>query len=219
MRIDSINKKPKNLLRILLIRHGQTEWNRVERFRGRVDLDLNEQGKKQATLLANKINNDGYNIKYIITSPLKRAQQTANILAEYNHFSVRVEEGLIDINYGDWQGLSPEEANERFPELYSLWLNEPQTLRFPHGEGLNDVCQRATQVIKQLINESNNTTLVMVSHKVVCKVLMCYFMGLELNNFWRVEQDVCALNHIEVEGSLFRVRLVNDICHLKLINQ
>ena len=94
---------------IILVRHGQTEWNRVERFRGRIDIPLNQTGIDQAKKTAKRISTR-WNPSAVYTSPLSRAKETAEIIAQSCKLAAQVNNGLIDINYGEWQGLTPEEA-------------------------------------------------------------------------------------------------------------
>ncbi len=106
------------MTQIILVRHGQTEWNRVERFRGRANLDLNEVGIRQAEATAERVAR--WTVAAIYSSPLPRAKTTAQILARRLGLEVELLPGLIDIDYGQWQGLSPDEAAVRDSTLYRL---------------------------------------------------------------------------------------------------
>jgi len=203
------------LSRIILLRHGQTEWNRVERFRGRADLALDEVGLAQAEAAASYI--AGWGAVALYSSPLRRAMMTAQALARRLTLPITPLEGLIDIDYGLWQGLSPEEAAERDPERYRQWLEAPHRMRFPQGESLDEVRSRALAALDEVLAHPHDQTAVMVSHKVVCKVLLCAVLGLDNSHFWQVEQDVCALNLIEARDRVPAVALLNDTCHLKTL--
>ncbi|MFQ5925719.1 MAG: histidine phosphatase family protein, partial [Dehalococcoidia bacterium] len=104
------------MTRIILIRHGQTEWNRGERFRGRVDIGLDETGMRQAEAAAERIARWG--VAAIYSSPLKRATVTAQIIASRLHLPVEPVDGINDMDFGIWQGLSIGEARSRYPELF-----------------------------------------------------------------------------------------------------
>jgi broad specificity phosphatase PhoE len=139
---------------------------------------------------------------------------TAQILARSLNIEPTPLEGLIDIDYGDWQGLSAEEAEAQYPKLYSLWLESPHLVAFPKGESLEQVLSRAMAAIEALSTIHSDQTVILVSHKVVCKVLMCTFLGLELSQFWQVEQHTCCINGVEIKPPSPVVGLLNDTCHL-----
>lgn len=201
------------MTRIILVRHGQTEWNRVERFRGWADLDLNELGNKQAEATAGKI--AAWSVAAIYSSPLRRAVTTAQILARRLGLEVKLLPELIDINYGQWQGLSPEEAAARDGSLYALWLESPHLVQFPGGESLGQVRDRAVAAVDSLITIHSEETIALVSHKVVCQLLLLHFLGLDNSHFWQVTQDVSAINLFEVSDGRPVILLLNDTCHLK----
>lgn len=118
---------------ILLVRHGQTEWNRVERFRGRADVPLNETGLAQAEATGRRIAADWKPVA-VYSSPLSRAVKTAEAIVKHFDLPVQVHPGLADIDYGQWQGCTPDEARERWPEMVDAWYNAPQMARIPGGE-------------------------------------------------------------------------------------
>ncbi|MBM3118905.1 MAG: histidine phosphatase family protein [Chloroflexi bacterium] len=202
--------------RLVVVRHGRTEWNRVERFRGRADLELDVVGMKQAEAAANRISE--WQVSVIYSSPLRRALTTAEILAQRSGLEVKPLDGLIDINYGAWQGLSPAEAAAQNGDLYSKWLESPHLVNFPGGEGLADVRERAALAVDSLIAQHPKETIVLVSHKVVCQVLILILLGLDNSHFWEITQDVCAINLFEVRGGVPSALFLNDTCHLKGVN-
>ena len=205
--------------RIAIIRHGQTEWNEGEgeRFRGRTELDLDKVGISQARLAAARIAQ--WQVSGIYSSPLRRAVSTAKILASPFDLEVQLLEGLIDIDYGKWQGLSLKEAAADDSELYALWLKSPHLVTFPEGESLEQVRIRTVAALETLLAQHPEQTIVLVSHKVVCKVLICSILGLDNSHFWQVEQDTGAIDLVETRDRLLRVSLLNDTCHLKNLNE
>lgn len=129
------------MARIILIRHGQTEWNRVERFRGRADLPLNATGLAQAEATGHHVVARWKPVA-VYSSPLSRAVKTAEAVARHFELPVQVHPGLADIDYGAWQGLSPEKARQRWPEVVYTWYNQPHLARIPDGETLDELRQR-----------------------------------------------------------------------------
>ncbi len=185
----------------------------MERFRGRADIDLDEVGIEQAELTAKRLSR--WPVSAIYSSPLKRALTTAGIISRHVGQPVIHLSGLIDIDYGSWQGLSVEEVRVRDGKRYELWLENPHLVTFPDGESLGDVRDRVTAALDGLSRKHEEQTVVLVSHKVVCKVLLLNLLGMDISQFWRVEQDVSAINVFELRGGFYTVTLLNDTCHLR----
>ncbi len=201
------------MTRLILVRHGRTEWNRVERFRGRTDLELDATGVRQAESTAKRLSS--WPITTIYSSPLRRAIATANAVAQQCNLRVQILDEVIDIDYGDWHGLSPEEAATKDPRLFSMWLESPHLVRFPRGESLDDVRGRCSLAVNRLLRKHAEETFVIVSHKVVCQIIILELLGLENSFFWQMAQDVCAINVFEVRNNMTSVVLLNDTCHLR----
>jgi alpha-ribazole phosphatase len=198
---------------IILIRHGETDWNREQVFRGRIDVALNEVGLTQARAVQESLKDT--EIDGIYSSPLSRAFETARIIGEKRNGEVRVEEGFIDIDFGAWQGLSHQEVKEGYTDLYAAWLTQPQVVTFPDGESLKEVSRRSMEGLEEVIKNNPGKTLALVSHRVVLKVLLCTILGLELSHFWYLRQDTCAINRLAHKDGNFFLKLLNDTCHLR----
>jgi len=200
------------MARIVLVRHGQTEWNREERFRGQVDVPLNEVGRAQAQAVARRLQD--VTLAAVYSSPLSRALETARPTAQAHGLAVQPEPGLLDINYGEWGGLSPEEARARDPELLACWLNDPGRAIFPGGEGLADVQARAMAAIERMVQQHQGQTVVAVGHVVVNRALLLGVLGAPLARFWDMGQDNGAINVLEWRHGRLMLVLLNDTCHL-----
>ena len=201
---------------ITLVRHGETEWNVEEIFRGRIDIELNETGIRQAKLLAEYLGQ--IKIAAVYSSPLKRALRTADIIAAPHQLRVEIAPGLIDFDYGKWQGLPHQEVKEKYQELYSRWLNHPHQLRMPEGESLDDVSKRAMMVVAEIIAKVEGTA-VLVSHRVVSKVLICALLGLDNAHFWNVRQDVGGVTTFSYEKGRFVLTEHNNTSFLKPLHK
>lgn len=204
---------------IFLVRHGQTQWNRKGqgRFRGRADIPLDDTGISQAHATAKKL--AGCNAVAVYSSPLSRALMTAQPIADYLSLTVTPVNGLIDIDYGDWQGLFTEDALREDEELYWLWEESPHEVTFPGGEGLQDVQKRIIAFIDWLAAEHADDTVILVSHVVVCKVFVCVVLGLDTSHFWQIGQHVCGINDIGMRNGEFVLKSLNDTCHLRFIQE
>jgi len=185
---------------IILARHGETKWNVEEVFRGRTDIELNQTGIKQAELLAGYLSKR--KIDAIYSSPLKRAVKTAEIIAGYHGLDIEVAPGLIDFDCGDWHGLLRQEVQDKYKELYDLWVNHPDKVKIPGGESLNDVGERAISVLDDVIAKHGGT-VILVAHRVVNKVLICALLGLDNSHFWNIRQDICGITTFVHENGQF----------------
>ena len=165
---------------ILLIRHGGTDWNADKIFRGRADIELNENGIKQAELLAQYLADE--KIFAMFSSPLKRALKTAEIIARPHRIDIMPAPGLLDFDYGQWQGLSHHVVKEKYPALYAQWSADPQPVKIPGGESLDDVRKRGLKLIDEILGQYDGM-VALVSHRVVCKVLICALLGLDNSHF------------------------------------
>lgn len=197
----------------LLVRHGQTEWNRIERFRGRVDLDLNATGLEQAQKTAIHIRNR-WNPDRIFSSPLKRAFQTALAISEALCLPVEPSPALIDMDYGNWQGLTPEEAKLRWPDEIDSWFQRPERAAIPNGENLTEVQRRSISFVQSLADNHPDKTLVLVSHTVVNRLILLGILGAGVDHFWGLGQEPCAINVFEWREGRYTLRTLNDTGHL-----
>ena len=201
-------------LRVVLVRHGRTAWNREVRFRGRMDLSLDEVGHAQAQAAAQAIRFRWPGVAAVYASPLLRARQTAEPIAAGLGLPVQVEAGLLDIDYGHWTGLTPAEAEAQDAERYQLWRTAPQQVCFPEGESLRQVQRRLLDMLEGLSLAHANQEIVLVGHLVVNRVLLCTVLGVSLDAYWRVGQDNAAINLLEYEHMPGQVLCLNDTCHL-----
>lgn len=200
-------------VKIILVRHGQTEWNRVERFRGRYDIPLNQTGLDQATRTGMKISKK-WKPTAIYSSPMGRALETAKKIGEFCDLPVVPCDGLNDIDYGEWQGLTPEDVNKRWPDLLKVWYEIPEMAYIPEGESLTQVKERAMSTIRELCEKHPDSTIVLVSHTVVNRMILLSILGAGKDHFWRIHQDPCAINVFEQNHTFYNVVCWNDTCHL-----
>ena len=199
------------MTKIILIRHGDTDWNVDEIFRGRVDIKLNEVGAKQAELLARHLADE--EMVAIYSSPLKRALETAEVIAVPHHINVVSAPELADFDYGEWQGLSHHMVKEQYQALYAKWLKDPHLVRVPKGESLDDVKKRVTSLVEQVVAQYEGT-VALISHRVVGKVLICALLGLDSSHFWNIRLDTCGLTTFTYESNRFVLTKHNETSFL-----
>ena len=146
---------------------------------------------------------------------MQRTKQTAAAIARPLSLRVTPEESLLDLDYGDFSGLSPAEAEAQYPDLYRSWVNVPHVMRFPHGESLDDVRQRVTDLVEGLKMVHANEQVVLVTHLVVCRILLCSLLGIHNGSFNRFRVDPASLTVFELDRSRATLVTANDTCHLR----
>lgn len=202
------------MTRVILVRHGQTEWNRVERFRGRADVPLNDTGLRQAALTGQRIAAE-WQPAAVYAGPLGRTMQTADAIGRRCDLPVSVEDRLVDIDYGAWQGLTPAEVGARWPGELAAWYNTPHVARIPDGETLDDLRSRAMRAVHDLAARHDGQTIVLVSHTVVNRVVLLGVLTLGNDRFWRLHQETCAINVFDMDDGEGTLVSMNDTCHLR----
>jgi broad specificity phosphatase PhoE len=202
---------------IYLVRHGQTAWNREEIFRGRTDVPLDETGLKQAELAGEYLKE--VEIDAIYSSPLSRALETAEKIARFHNLKVQPLEGIIDMSFGNWEGHAHQEIKKNDSETYRRWREEPHLVRLLGGESLDDVRVRSMAALDEVIRKHPERALIIVSHRVVNKVLICGILGLDNSHFWQISQDPTAINLIQYRNGKYILSLMNETCHLKPLRE
>ena len=200
------------MTRLLLIRHGQTAWNKDQVFRGRIEIPLSETGVMQAEALAQRLS--GEHISALYCSPLGRASLTAQLIGAPHRISPHSVEELTDFDYGEWSGKSRPEVAQRWPDLLRQWETEPHLVQMPGGETLEEARQRAVGAVRGLLSRHFGSTVAAISHRVITKLLLCDFLGLGNEAFWRLWQDTCCLSIIDAEGARVIIKAINDTGHL-----
>jgi broad specificity phosphatase PhoE len=211
----SLNLKRRQYMTcIILVRHGQTEWNRVERFRGRADVPQNETGLAQAEATGLRIRGE-WQPSAVYSSPLSRAVRTAEAIAKHFDLLVKIHTGLADIDYGEWQGLTPDEVQDRWPAMLHTWYHQPEEAIIPGGETLAQLRSRGMSAVTELSALHAEQTIVLVGHTVINRIILLGVLGLGNERFWHIKQDTCAINIFEAEKGDFVLVSLNDSCHLR----
>ena len=205
------------MTRLYLVRHGQTAWNVGEIFRGRADIPLDETGRREAELAGDALREE--TIHAVYSSPLSRSFETAHNMARFHNLPVDSPEAIIDISYGDWEGLSNDQVRESYPELHKLWHEHPHKVRFPRGEGLDEVRARTMTAVSRLMVKHKDQMIVLVAHRVPNKVICCALIGLDNSHFWRIQQDTACTNLFTHKDGQWIVTFLNDTSYLKVLKK
>lgn len=201
-------------MRLIIVRHGETDWNRECRYQGRMDIPLNENGRRQAHLLAKALSCE--EISLIFSSPLKRALETAKVISLQKGVPIIVRDELSEIYHGEWEGLLLSEVKRKYADVFEMWKREPEKTTIPSGESLNMVLNRVKPLLAYIIDKCKDKTVLIVGHGGVNKVIFCVLLGLPLSYFWKFRQDNANLSILEsLDGDRgFCLKRFNDTCHL-----
>jgi probable phosphoglycerate mutase len=175
---------------------------------------LNDVGLAQARATGERAAR-GWTPAAVYSSPLSRARRTAEAIASHLKLRVQTHLGLQDIDYGEWQGRTPEEARARWPGVVDAWYDSPQAARIPSGETLEEVRIRAMAAIREIAGDHEGETVAVVAHTVVNRAILLGVLGLGSDRFWRLAQDTCAINVFEAQAGDFTLVSLNDTCHLR----
>lgn len=199
--------------RFILIRHGETEWNKEDRFRGRSDIPLNDNGVLQARKIAERLTH--HKISAVYASPLPRAIQTAMPLAASLTLPIEETADLLDIDYGAWEGMAREDIRAKYPAMYETWLKTPGKVNFPGGESVRQVRLRVEKLLSELQDDHLGETVALVSHRITCHVTLCVALGLSNDAIWHLRQDIGCINEFEERDGVYVVTLMNETDHLR----
>ncbi len=184
-------------MELLLVRHGQTAWNAGEIFRGRVNVELDDVGRRQAELLGDYLARPAIDAVY--SSPLKRSLDTAMSIAARHNVPVKVSHGLADMSFGRWEGVQLEEVKRLYPADYAVWSEHPAEWKVPGAETLQAVSLRAIAVAEEVAARHSGRA-VLVTHRVVVKLLTLALLGLDESSFWNIVVDTCGLTTFRIEN-------------------
>ncbi len=199
-------------MRLILTRHGETDWNLERKTQGRTDTSLTEAGRAQARGLAKRLINMSFDCVY--TSPLERAAETARILAASRSVPVISDQALTELNFGEWEGLTFAEIGEAFPEQLEIWSQAPNACPIPGGEPFMAVVERCEAFLKRLVERHEGFTVAAVSHSVPTKVIAALCLGVPLDKLHNIRIDNVSFTVIDFYGGRTVVRVLNDTSHL-----
>ncbi len=204
------------MTKILLTRHGHVDGIKPERFRGRAPLDLTARGRAEAAAFAQRIAG-GFRPSHIYTSPMSRCIETAAAIAKACGIAAKTCDDLNDIDYGAWQFKTFAEAKALDPALFAAWFAAPQLVRFPNGESLQDLAARTANALRMVLARHPDATVVVVGHDSVNRALLLELLDLPLSAYWRLAQDPCCLNEIDIDDGKICIRRINETAYLDAI--
>jgi len=183
--------------RVFLIRHGETLWNQEQRCQGFTDVELSEKGLEQAQKLARYLAKNIY-LSAVFSSDLRRAKQTAEIIAQKQLLTVQVDPRLRELNQGELEGRNLMSMLANYPALLEKWMNSPKEVVMPGGESLVQLQARAWDAFTDIVERNQGANLVIVAHNLCNVTILSKLLELDLNLFRRIKQYSAALNEIEI---------------------
>lgn len=200
---------------IYLMRHGETLWNRAGRIQGQKDVRLSLEGRRQAHRAGEHLFAQLQGrLDVIYTSDLARARETAEIISTFFNLSPRTEKRLREINFGPWEGLTWTEIGAHFPQEWEIWLKQPTALQLQAAETLEEVYERAAECLDEIVSEHPGRRILVVSHGVVIRTLLCGFTGIHLDRWREIKQGNTAINHLQFDGRNYQLITCNNLEHL-----
>ena len=200
-------------MKLHLVRHGETEWNKLGRFQGQQDIALNPRGLAQAKETARAMADDGVIALY--SSPLQRTMQVANEISRLTSVPVVPLPGVKELNLGELEGVTGEEMRTIWPDVYSAWSQDPGTLSMPKGESLSQLQDRAWRSLQEVEKaHSGDDVIVVVSHNFAIRTMIHKVLGLPLTNFHRLSLDLSSVSTVEYTSRGRRLTCYNFTGHL-----
>ena len=186
--------------RLLLVRHGETNWNKESRFQGIRDIPLNDNGRSQGRKASDFLKDVA--IDFAVSSSMLRPKETAEIILEQHQgVELSTTPELIEICHGLWEGMLETEIKAEYADLLQQWKDKPETVQMPEGENLQQVWDRGVSAWNKIVAEYSDTdtpkTGLVVAHDAINKVIICYLLGLKPDNFWNIKQGNCCVSVID----------------------
>lgn len=197
---------------LLLVRHGETEWNTLGKFQGCTDIPLSDEGLVQAHFLRKRLENS---FDFIYSSPLNRALSTANTICTNMKIPPQVEQSLREINFGEWEGLTIKEIKKLYPEKFSMWVTDSTNAPIPSNDiSIRLASIRAKEAILKIIDEHKDKTIVIVSHGGIIKAALIGLFNWDMTMYHKITLGNTAICKIVFNDSLIpKIITLNDTSH------
>ena len=199
-------------MRLILVRHGETAWNKEGRFQGESLVGLNQRGLTQARQVARAL--ASMKPAALYSSPLPRTLMTAQEISNELSIPVVALEGIKEINLGDLEGITGQEMRKDHAEVWNAWRKEPSQVVFPGGESIEQLQERAWRAIEDIERSHREEKVVAVSHNFAIRAILCRFLGLPLSRFHMLRVDLGSISILQTRSGARHVVTINDKCHL-----
>lgn len=196
--------------KVILIRHGETDWSYQKRYCGFTDIDLNEKGRQQARRLLKRLSKE--KIHKVYSSDMKRTLQFAEIV--FKDLPAEEMLDLREMNFGIFEGLTYKDIMEKYPKVYREWLGNPLDIIVPRGESLKTLARRVRKALKRILSQNSDKKVAVFTHGGPIRVILCDILELDLKEVWKIEQGLASISIIEFVEGRGKVHLLNDISYL-----
>ncbi|MGM9934573.1 histidine phosphatase family protein [uncultured Clostridium sp.] len=198
---------------VLLIRHGETEWNILGKFQGSTDIPLSKEGIRQAEMLKERLNGD---FDYIYASPLKRAYETARVISEDTDKTVSIAEGIREINFGEWEGLTMKGIAEKYPDVFNSWRTDKEEGKFCGGDmSTLNASIRAKNCIMEIANKHKGKKIAIVAHGGIIKAGLIGIFGWDMSMYHKIALGNTCINTVTFNDEMKPALVgLNDTNHL-----
>ncbi|MBW2004816.1 MAG: alpha-ribazole phosphatase [Deltaproteobacteria bacterium] len=196
--------------KVILIRHGETDWSYQKRYCGFTDIGLNEKGRQQARRLHKRLTKE--KVHKIYSSNMKRTVQFAKIV--FKDVSIKEMVYLREMNFGIFEGLTYQDIMEKYPRIYRNWLENPLDIIIPRGESLRTLARRVRKALKRILSQNSDKKVAVFTHGGPIRVILCDILKLDLKGIWKIEQELASISIIEFVEGRGKVYLLNDISYL-----
>lgn len=204
--------------RLLLVRHGITEFNSTRRFAGYSDVEMSDAGYRQVEKLRDRLANEKIDIIY--SSDLRRALVTAEVISSRHEVDIVTCPELREVNYGDCEGLTFQEINDLYPEVAESIANfDLIKLKFPGGESFEEFIERTSKFLDKLNQHAPSETMLIVAHSGPLRVLVCRLLGIEMVHWRQFRIDTASLSIMETHPRGAILSLLNDASHLREVDE
>ena len=200
------------MTRFILVRHGETTWNKEGRYQGQIDTPLSEHGREQGKLLAAALKNIPIDLCY--ASPLSRSYDTAKMCMEWHGGLIQTDPRLLEINHGLWEGKLSREIAGDYGDLLNSWRTTVVDVTMPGGESIGQVRDRAMTAFNEYAHKFSGKTVLVLAHDAVNKAVICEMLDIGLDHFWQIKQDNTCINVLEYQDDKWRMVLLNSTNHL-----
>lgn len=202
---------------LYIVRHGETEWNKIGRYQGITNVPLNENGIAQAKACGNALKDIHFD--RILSSDLSRALVTAETIRGNRQLEIKTDERLREINFGDWEKLLFTEIEERWPGLINQMYRRPDIVKVPNGESFQEVQNRAWSAVSDFLNENNeDETILITCHGGTIRTILCKLLDISISHCWNFSQGNTAINRVFYNGMGESdhniLNLLNDTAHV-----
>lgn len=199
-------------MRIFLVRHGETQWNRENRIVGHTEIGLTPDGHRQVALLARALAAE--KIEAVYSSPLRRAVETANAIAEQHGLGVVTDDALKEVDAGELDGIAIKEVVRRYGDFWEAWVKGTDSLRMPGGETIGELQSRAWSVVTRVVGAHPDGTIILVSHTLTILSILTTALGMPLEDFRRLRLSLASINTLDFKGHVTSLVSFNNTCHL-----